>query len=218
MKLSLLGPPGAGKGTQAKLLSARLAIPHLSTGDMLRRAVKDMTPLGLRAQGFMKAGQLVPDALVLEMLEERIQLPDAAPGFLLDGFPRTVAQAEALLRLAPPDHVIYLEIPREELTQRLTERRTCPKCGRIYNRVTQPPRQEGICDDDGTPLVQRPDDTEGAVRVRLEVYQKETVPVLQYYERHGALRRISAVGTIEEVSRRLDEVLSLPVGRHEEAL
>ncbi|MDE1820587.1 MAG: adenylate kinase [Euryarchaeota archaeon] len=199
MHLAFLGPPGAGKGTQAKLLAKELRIPHLSTGDMLRAAVKARTPLGLEAEGTMKAGKLVPDALVLGLLRERLQEPDAHPGCLLDGFPRTVAQAESLRDLVPLERVIYFEIPESELLPRLTERRSCPTCGAIYNLRSHPPKAPGKCDREGSELVQRPDDREEAVRTRLAVYHRETAPVLDYYRKSGLLRTLRADGSVEDV-------------------
>ncbi len=199
MRIAFLGPPGAGKGTQAKLLASELRVPHLSTGDMLRAAVKERTPPGLQAESTMKAGKLVPDALVLDLLRQRLQQPDAAKGALLDGFPRNVAQAEALTTFLPLDRVIYFEIPVGELLPRLTERRSCPACGTIYNLRSHPPAKAGRCDRDGTELVHRPDDREEAVRTRLEVYNRETAPLLEYFRSKGLLSTVRATGSVEEV-------------------
>ncbi|MCI4373252.1 MAG: nucleoside monophosphate kinase, partial [Thermoplasmata archaeon] len=170
-RIVFLGPPGAGKGTQAAVLAKSLGIPHLSTGDLLRSAVAARSPLGLAAEAHMAAGRLVPDSLVLEILEERVGRNDAARGFLLDGFPRNLAQAEALDRRAPIDVVVAFEIPVDQLLPRLTGRRSCPTCHSVYNVETRPPRVPDRCDLDGTPLVQRPDDRPEAVRIRLEVYR-----------------------------------------------
>lgn len=201
MRIVFLGPPGAGKGTQAKQLAQELGIPHLSTGDMLRAAVKARTPLGVEAEGHMAAGRLVPDDLVLRMLRERLGQPDAAQGCLLDGFPRNVAQARALREFCAPDRVLYFDIPEDELLPRLTERRSCPKCGRIYNLRTGPPKVPDRCDVEGATLLHRPDDRPEAVRTRFEVYQRETAPLLQYYRDERLLRTVTALGSVEEVHR-----------------
>lgn len=208
MIVVLLGPPGAGKGTQAKTLAAELGVPHLSTGDMLRAAVKARTPLGLQAEDHMKAGRLVPDGLVLDMIKERLQAPDARNGCLFDGFPRTKVQAEALDRVAPTDRVVYFEIPSDVLLLRLTQRRSCPKCGRIYNLATDPPKVAGKCDIEGSELLQRPDDREEAVSTRLAVYRKETEPLLEYYRSRHLLRSIPADGPIPTVAAALRKALA----------
>jgi len=202
-RIVFLGPPGAGKGTQAATLAKALGIPHLSTGDLLRGAVAAKTPLGLAAEEHMRAGRLVPDSLVLEILEERVGRADAGRGFLLDGFPRNLAQAEALDRRTPLDVVVAFELPTEALLPRLTGRRTCPTCGAVYNVVTQPPKTSDRCDVDGTPLVQRPDDRPESVRTRLEVYRSETAPLLQYYATRGILRPIDATGDPTVVGARV---------------
>ena len=207
MRIVFLGPPGAGKGTQAKLLAARLGIPHLSTGDMLRAAVRDRTPLGREAEAHMGAGRLVPDSLVLGLLKERLASPDTAAGCLLDGFPRNVAQAEKLGELLPLDRVLYFDVPEEVLLPRLTERRSCPICGTTYNLLRHPPRRPGHCDKDGSELVHRPDDREEAVRTRFQVYREETAPLLAYYRSQGLLRTIPAGGAVEQVRRAVDEAL-----------
>jgi adenylate kinase len=207
----LLGPPGAGKGTQAAILARELGIPHLSTGDMLRTAVAHRTPLGLEADAHMRAGRLVPDALVLGILEDRLHQPDARAGFLLDGFPRTVAQAEALSRLTTLDAVVYFEIPPERLTERLSGRWTCPHCQTAYHQAFRPPRSPGRCDLDGTALVQRPDDRPEAVATRLRVYAEQTAPLLDYYRGRASLRTIDADGSPDEVTARLRAVVPAPV-------
>ena len=202
-RIVLLGPPGAGKGTQAQRLGAALGIPHLSTGQMLRTAATEGTPLGREADGFMRQGLLVPDSLVLGILRERLAASDAQRGFVLDGYPRNVAQARTLAEITPVDHVLYFEIPESVLIERLTQRRSCPTCGTVYNLVTQPPRVPGRCDRDGTPLIQRDDDTEGAIRTRLKVYRETTIPLLELYRAQGLLRTVSAAGTVEEVEARV---------------
>ena len=202
-RIVFLGPPGAGKGTQAKELSRALGIPHLSTGDLLRSAIRSRSPLGLEAEKFMQAGQLVPDDLVLRLLSEELARPTTRSGYLLDGFPRTRPQAEALESIAPVERVLYFDIPEALLVDRLTQRRTCPTCGTSYNLTTQPPKDAGRCDRDGTTLVQRPDDRAEAVRTRLEVYRRQTAPLLDYYERSSRLRRIDATGDVASVGRRV---------------
>ncbi|MCI4340728.1 MAG: nucleoside monophosphate kinase, partial [Thermoplasmata archaeon] len=177
--------------------------PHLSTGDLLRAAVGAKTRLGLEAESHMHAGRLVPDALVLQILEERLRLPDAHEGFLLDGFPRTVVQAESLARISPIDRVLLFELPEELLLERLTQRRVCPKCGRVYNVSTRPPKVPGHCDVEGADLQQRSDDREEAVRTRLQVYGEQTRPLIGHYQTLGLLRSVDARGTPDEVRARL---------------
>lgn len=198
-----LGPPGAGKGTQAARLAQELGIVHLSTGELLRKAVAQQTQLGMEADGFIRAGQLVPDALVVRILQERLDHPDTHVGFLLDGFPRNLAQAELLERYVPVDPVVAFEIPEELLLQRLTERRSCPVCGTVYNLSTNPPRRAGHCDREDAELEQRPDDRPEAVRTRLRVYREKTAPLLAYYDAKGTLRRLDARGPPDEVAARL---------------
>ena len=202
-RIVFLGPPGAGKGTQATELAARLGIPHLSTGDLLRAAVAAKTPLGRQAEEHIHAGRLVPDALVLQILEERLRQPDAREGFLLDGFPRTIAQAEALAAVSPIDRVVLFEIPETLLLERLTQRRTCPKCGASYNLATRPPKRAGHCDVEGAELQQRSDDRPEAVRTRLKVYHEQTHPLIAHYRAQGLLRSVNAEGSPDEVRARL---------------
>jgi adenylate kinase len=206
MKLILLGPPGAGKGTQAKMLTDRYGIPQISTGDILRAAVRDGTPMGLKAKGFMDAGALVPDAVVIGIVRERLQQADCAAGFILDGFPRTVAQADALgitldeLGLAL-DAVISLDVDIDALVARLAGRRTCCGCGRGYHVQFEPPRVSGICDACGGKLFQRDDDQEETIRKRLAVYAKQTAPLVAYYRQAGLLVTIDGmqeIGTVQE--------------------
>ncbi len=207
-RIVFLGPPGAGKGTQATELAQRLGIPHLSTGDLLRGAVAAKTPLGLEAEAHMHAGRLVPDGLVLQILGERLRQPDAHGGFLLDGFPRTVAQAEALRKVAPIDRVLLFEIPESLLVERLTQRRSCPMCGRVYNVSTRPPRVPGRCDVEGAELVQRSDDREEAVRTRLRVYREQTHPLVEHYRALGLLRSVDADGPPESVRDRITATIA----------
>lgn len=206
MKLILFGAPGSGKGTQAKLAGQELGVPHISTGDILRQSVKDGTPLGLKAKAFMDSGALVPDDLMLDLIRERLGRPDAAKGFLLDGFPRTVAQAEGLDGLLSGlgmkvDAVVSLEVDAEELVRRLTSRRMCPRCGAIYNLISQPPRAEGVCDACGSALEQRADDRRSTVENRLAVYREQTSPVMDYYRSQGLLTPVDGSKSPEEVYR-----------------
>jgi adenylate kinase len=206
--LALLGPPGAGKGTQAAELARLLGLAHLSTGDLLRSAAKKGTELGRKAEEFMRRGELVPDELVLEILKARIAEPDTRAGFILDGYPRNREQAETLARITSLDRLISFEIPEELLIERMTGRRNCPKCGRTYNLLTLPPRVEGKCDVDGTALVQRADDQEEAVRNRLRVYHEQTAPLFAYYRDLGLLRSIDATGPPSVVTARLRAAVS----------
>jgi adenylate kinase len=197
LNIILLGPPGAGKGTQAKALSEKLQLAHISTGDLLRQNVKEKTPLGVRAKGFMEAGALVPDELVTQMLVERLREPDVKEGFILDGYPRNQAQAQALDEVFRGlsrriDLVFYLDSSEAVIIQRLTGRRVCSACGRIYHIRNMPPHQQGRCDICGAELYQRPDDKEGTIKKRLEVYQQETAGLISYYEEKGSLRRLCA--------------------------
>jgi adenylate kinase len=202
-RLAFIGPPGAGKGTQAALLAKRLGIPHLATGDLLRTAVAARSPLGLQAEKYMRAGELVPDQLVVEIVADRLQGDHGRSGFLLDGFPRTLAQGESLDRIAPLDHVVAFEIPESVLLERLSERRQCPKCGSVYNLKTMPPRVPGRCDLDGTELVTRNDDRPEAVRTRFRAYHQQTAPLIDFYQNRGILRRIDAVGDTTSVATRV---------------
>lgn len=211
MRLILLGPPGAGKGTQAAFLCAHYGIPQISTGDMLRAAVAAGTPLGVAAKKVMEAGQLVGDEIVMTLVEERLRAPDCARGYLLDGFPRTVAQAEALRAAGIAlDCVLEIEVPAQEIVLRMSGRRVHPASGRTYHIRFHPPQIEGRDDVTGEPLVQRDDDREDTVRRRLEVYQAQTRPVVEYYRRWRAsgdpaaprYRSISGLGSVEEVRRR----------------
>ena len=193
MKLILFGPPGAGKGTQAKLLSERLGLVHISTGDILRNEVRNNTKLGQQAKGFMESGGLVPDELVTEMTKKRLLQGDLKKGFILDGFPRTEVQAKALDAILKGgiDTAFYLATSEKVVVQRLSGRRVCPKCGINYHLVNMPPKQDMICDKCQVELCQRPDDKEETIKNRLSVYLKESSPVLDYYKKQGKLQNIS---------------------------
>lgn len=212
VNIIMLGPPGAGKGTQAKMLVERLGIPQISTGDMLRAAVKEGTELGKKAKEYMDAGKLVPDEVVIGIVKERLAQPDCEKGFILDGFPRTIPQAEALDRVLEElgkgiDYVINIAVPNEELITRLTGRRTCRQCGAMYHVVFNPPKVEGKCDKCGGELYQRDDDKEETIRQRLEVYQAQTAPLIEYYEKKGVLYNIDGTGSIEEIFQSILKVL-----------
>lgn len=214
MRMILLGPPGAGKGTQAKLLAERLGVPQISTGDMLRAAVRAGSSLGQEAQEYMERGALVPDGVMVELVRERVQQPDCAGGYILDGFPRTLPQAEALratlLRLqANVDHVLSLEVPVEDLVQRIAGRRTCQDCGGMYHVRFRSTRVEGRCDVCGGETVQRADDREETVRRRLAVYTEQTAPLVLFYEGLRLLRRVLGTGEIAEIFRRIADALTL---------
>jgi len=212
MQAILLGPPGAGKGTQAKMLTERYGVPQVSTGDILRAAVAAGTPLGKEAKAYMDRGALVPDEVVIGIVRDRLGEPDCRKGYLLDGFPRTVAQAEALSRMlkklgAPLPRVASLEVGEEELVKRLSGRRTCPACGELFHVESHPPRVEGICDKCGGRLIQREDDREETIRRRLQVYRKETEPLIGYYQNQGLLKTVNGLGEAGEVFARVSRAL-----------
>ncbi len=205
MRALFLGAPGAGKGTQAALLARHLGVPHLSTGDLFRQAVREGTPLGREAQAYMDRGELVPDGVVVGMVRERLQ---GETGFVLDGFPRTLPQARALeeelaVLAAPLDAAVLLEVPEELILRRLTARRLCRSCGAVYHLEFHPPQVPGRCDRCGGELYQRDDDREETVRRRLEVYRQETAPVAQFYRERGLLHPVDGTGSEEEVSHRV---------------
>ena len=204
----LLGPPGAGKGTQAKLLEQEFGAVQISTGDILRKAVADQTPLGKQAGDFIKRGALVPDDLIIDLIAERLQQPDCAKGFVLDGFPRTIPQAESLDVLLKKlalnlNCVLSVQVPREIIIERLAGRRTCKKCGALSHIVFDKPKQAGVCDRCGGELFQREDDKEETIAHRLTVYEAQTAPLVDYYRRQGALRDIDGVGSIDQIRARL---------------
>lgn len=208
MNLILLGPPGAGKGTQAKILANEFAIPQISTGDILRAAVKEQTPMGAKAKAFMDAGALVPDEVVVGIVEERLAKPDCATGFILDGFPRTVVQADALKTMLAGmgkriEHVVSINVEKEELLQRITGRRTCRLCGKGYHILFDPPKQDSICDECGGALYLRDDDSEETMRNRLEVYENQTAPLIAYYAKESLLRTVVGTGSIDGIQQKI---------------
>jgi adenylate kinase len=213
MNLIFLGAPGAGKGTQGALLAERRGILRLSTGDLLRDAVRRGTPLGQQAKGYMEAGELVPDDVILGLVREVLAGGDAGQGFLLDGFPRTLPQAEALDQMLgelsqPLDAVVVIDVPDEALVKRLSGRRSCPNCGAVYNIYFEPPREAGLCDRCGGALVERADDTAETVRHRLEVYRRQTAPLIAYYEGSATpVYHVAGDRPVDEVQREIARVL-----------
>lgn len=208
MQLIFLGPPAAGKGTQARRLAAEYGIAHISTGDILRAAVKAETVLGRKAQQYMDRGALVPDDVMIGIIHERLQKCDCARGFILDGFPRTLPQAEALARLLeslekPIDYVINMEVPVDEVLRRMSGRLTCQNCGTMFNLVLNPPRVPGRCDYCGGPLIQRVDDKVETVHERLAIYRKSTEPLVEYYRDRGVLRTVDGTGNIDAITKRI---------------
>lgn len=210
MKLILLGAPGAGKGTQAEILSAKLGIPTISTGNILRAAVKEGTPIGLEAKRYMDAGQLVPDSVIIGIVAQRLEQPDCAHGFILDGVPRTIGQAEALDAAGVTfDHVLSIEISDGEIEERMEGRRVCQSCGAPYHVKAKPPKREGVCDSCGGALIQRDDDKPETVRHRLEVYHRETEPLKDYYQGKGILVPVDNQDTIEGTTQVIMEALQI---------
>jgi adenylate kinase len=212
MKLLFLGPPGAGKGTQAVALSEEFGIPQISTGDILRQAVKDRSELGKKAKQYLDSGQLVPDELIIALVEERLKNPDCETGYILDGFPRTLAQAKGLDEIlmmsdATIDRVIYFDMDNDVIVERLSNRRVCRSCGNTYNLLTAPPKTDGKCDECGGELYQRSDDKEVTIKQRLQVYEKMTQPLKAYYEKQGKLRVIDGSKPIPKVRQLMLEVV-----------
>ncbi len=208
----LMGPPGAGKGTQAKLLEERFDVPHISSGDLLRSAVKRKTPMGKRAKRFMDRGELVPDDIFLGAMQERLARNDCARGFILDGFPRTVAQTEALASILSTtgtkmDSVVSIIVLREELVKRLSGRRTCRDCGAMYHIIFDPPSNPGICNKCNGELYQRDDDQEDTITARLDVYERQTAPVLAAYSERGMLHEVDGIGSPDQVFGRINDQL-----------
>ncbi len=208
----MLGPPGAGKGTQAVKVAERYSIPHISTGDIFRAAIKEGTEVGLKAKKYLDSGELVPDSVVTEIVGERIKKDDCSSGFLLDGFPRTLPQAEELDKIlaaggCPLTAVVDLAVDREALIKRLTARRTCSACGENYNLISKQTKREGICDKCGGELYQRDDDKRETIENRLSVYERQTAPLIEYYERGGRLVSVAGGGTMQEVFDRVCRAL-----------
>lgn len=204
-KLIFLGPPGSGKGTQAKDVAQKLAIAHISMGDILRQAIKDRTAAGIKAEGHLKAGTLVPDDLVNEIAKDAVA--KSAAGFILDGYPRTLYQAEFLSGFLGLDRVVYIDVPKEEIVKRLAGRLSCKNCGRVYHPTGNPPKESGKCDFCGSDLYTRNDDKEETVIKRLEVFEKETSVLADYYNKKGLLVKINGLGTKDEVRKRLDAAI-----------
>ena len=208
MNVIFLGPPGAGKGTQAVRVCERLGIPQISTGEILRQAIREQTPTGVQAKAFIDRGQLVPDEVVVAIVEERLKQPDCEKGYLLDGFPRTIPQAEALDAMGIViDKVVDIEVPDEAITERMSGRRVCPDCGASYHIETKKPNVEGVCDRCGAELVQRKDDKPETVADRLKVYHDQTEPLKGYYEAAGKLSEVDGIGTVEEIFDRVKAAL-----------
>jgi adenylate kinase len=208
LNLTLFGPPGSGKGTQASFLTEHFGIPQVSTGDLFRAEIKACTPLGKKVREYLDRGDLVPDDITLEIVRRRLQEPDTERGVLFDGFPRTVAQAVALDRMLASmgrrmDHVIFVQVPTEMLVSRMAGRLTCPKCGRTYHPRLAPPKQDELCDVDGTALVMRVDDRPETARRRIGVYLEQTLPVLAHYRQQSVVRDVDGTGSIEEVRARI---------------
>jgi adenylate kinase len=208
VRLVLLGPPGAGKGTQARMLGDRIHTPQIASGDLLREAVRDKTPLGIKARSYMDKGSLVPDELVLKLIAARLDQPDAKVGFILDGFPRSVPQAEALAGMLKDrgeriSKAVAINVPDDELVKRISGRRTCRNCNEMYHVVFDPPAQPGVCTKCGGELYQREDDHEDTVRHRLQVYNNETRPLLDYYGKAGLLSQVDGIGRPEEILNRI---------------
>jgi adenylate kinase len=204
----LLGPPGAGKGTQAQVISSEMSLVHVSSGDLFRENLKNQTELGKLAQGYMNRGELVPDDVTIAMVRERISRPDCKEGALLDGFPRTPAQADALSQMLASinekvDCVPYISVPADELIERLGGRWTCPVCGRVYHEKYNPPKVAGVCDVDGANLIQRDDDKAETVERRIRVYMEQTSPLIEYYRQKGLLVEVDGKQSIDEVSKEI---------------
>lgn len=211
MNIVLLGPPGAGKGTLAGLLKESNALLHISTGDLLREEMKNNTPLGQEAKSYVEKGELVPDQLVTQLLANKLKAAQPQTGYLLDGYPRTKAQAESLDNLLkeinrPIELVLYLDADMDIIIKRITGRRVAPKSGKVYHIVNRPPKQSGICDESGETLIQRPDDNEETVRKRMEVYLENTLPIVKYYEDQGVLRKMDGGKESEELQTELAEL------------
>lgn len=213
MRLVILGPPSSGKGTQASMISDRFGIPHLSTGDILREEVSLRTDLGVRAEVFLKEGELVPDDLVVQMMKNRLLRRNRVEGFVLDGFPRTIHQLKALDKITTIDKVLFVEVKDEEVIARAVGRRICQKCGRIYHMRFDPPEVDEICDVCGSRLIQRDDDKEATIKRRLRIYRRQTVPLIKVYEKRGILVVVDGNGTIKETKRNVLRALAWSEGQ-----
>ncbi|HKN57973.1 MAG TPA: adenylate kinase [Gemmatimonadaceae bacterium] len=212
MKLIFIGPPGSGKGTQAKRLASTHGVPHISTGDLLREAIADGTELGRKAAPVLASGALVSDEIMVGIIKDRLNKSDARKGFILDGYPRTLVQAEKLDGLvgngSRPLRVVQLLVPDDVIVKRIALRRSCPQCGSIYHLETAPPKSDLVCDRDGTELVARPDDSEQVIRKRLDAFHKQTLPVATFYKSKSVLRQVDGVGPVDEVFERIEKSLS----------
>ncbi len=212
MQIILVGPPGGGKGTQAKMLAERLSVPHISTGDILRGAVRKKTALGMQAEPIMASGGLVPDDLMIGLIKERFGEDDAAKGFILDGFPRTVVQAEKLGTILEGNGsigvaVVHLLVPDALIVRRIVARRSCGNCGAVYHLENSPPKINGVCDKCGSELIERPDDTEAAVTRRLEAFRESTEPVIEYYRKKNLVKEVDGDASVDEVFERITRAL-----------
>jgi len=212
MKLIFIGPPGSGKGTQAKRLASTHGVPHISTGDILREAIADGTELGRKAAPIVASGGLVPDDVMVGIIKDRLAKSDARKGFILDGYPRTLVQAERLDTFVGNGsgglRVLQLLVPDEVIVKRIALRRSCPQCGAIYHLESAPPRDDEVCDRDGAELIARPDDNEQAVRIRLEAFHRQTLPVATFYKSKSVLRQVDGVGPVDVVFERIERSLS----------
>ena len=214
MRVVLLGPPGAGKGTQAKLLEGQLGVPHVSTGDILRKAVSDKSPIGKKAAQYMDKGKLVPDDLILELMGKQLSRENCRGDFVLDGFPRTIPQASGLEELLKKrglqlEHVLFIQVPLDAIIRRLAGRRTCRNCGKLFHLVFDPPSREGICDHCHNDLYQRKDDKKETIVARHDVYQAQTAPLVDYYRERGLLREIDGQASAEEIKGRIFQALGV---------
>jgi adenylate kinase len=215
LRIVLLGPPGAGKGTQAKLLQEKFQACQVSTGDILRKAVAEQSPVGKEASEYINRGALVPDSVIVKLVAERLNDNDCRNGFILDGFPRTIPQAQSLEEIVKKmgvalHHVLLMQVPHGLIVERLAGRRTCRGCGAPYHRSFDPPKQEGVCDRCGGELLQRDDDREETIRARLDVYDAQTAPLVDYYRQRGILREIDGVGKVEDIQNRVIKALGDP--------
>lgn len=211
MRLVFLGPPGVGKGTQSAVIAKKHAVPHIATGDILRKAICDETEVGLEAKSYIDAGKLVPDEVIIQVMNDRLQVSDAAAGYILDGYPRTIVQGDALARFLLEsekkiDHVFYLGLDEAVLVKRISGRRLCPSCQTIYHILHNKPTKDGQCEC-GTSLIQRKDDHEDTVKNRLFVYEKETAPLIEYYKKQDILVQIDADGSLKLVSEKIEKIL-----------